>query len=892
MSIATHADTPDWLKQAIAAGHKTKWLSTWLHEYLPEMKDVQDTPEGHAAAQAWAERLQQQFVNRDLIFPKQQFQYRNSIANAIKSFDPHNPVLRYVQTTTEQWVDINNDRQNPGDRTTKFITNPDALVERAIALLRSSDWADVAAGLAVVVGRRIGEILISRFESKTDYSVVFSEPVKRGDEALPLSFEIPTLAPADQVLQAIDRLQAGLQIPQHKENEQPNILKRRINTQYSNRVAQMCDRHFQDLVPARTGEDNLYTHLFRAVYATIATHWYCPPTVPEIEFRAEIQGHFFLLNEQNPDRRRNTASQRNYWDYAIGDGNGNRNGRLGIKLGQPGVQVLEAFQHQHQHQSTPPSLPPQIRVIEMPNSPAFASVELDAPTINAIVHRAANLLISNHWAEMAVGLVLTTGRSIKTLRSAQFTTVSSRTLQFQASDQPEPIRFPTLLDAEPLLVSLAKFLKLSAPKQEDNAIEAVCHRQFAKLIALDDEIDLRAVYACITAYWYNADSDDETYWRSILVPPPKGYKPSSPERGIKLSESHSMAQPQQAIEEPTVEPVEIQSPQPATLAPARPRKRRLVELTIDVELVKQVAEQYGIPIRRSPDAQAQAVETLLNQLQQGRLTPSQATTPPPEPIPDRTITWFVDRIDSLEQQVKQLQTERDQAVEGYTQLQQDLTEAQAHIDQLQTRLQQLEQAQVALDHLRNLLPQMAHPQAKPAQTEARTQPSAPSPGGSVAIPPKEGTAIAIPQQNTRSAPLEDAAAAIPASTRQKPQTEKRNLVDTEAKIAYILDRIFAFNQSCDQPHQRWQISFPPVRELAKVLGADNQGAIKNLFDRQKEVIQQHHFNSGIISSRHNRQHNHSIADDIHLSLADFEQWHNQHSQQTQQLGGNSSRTYE
>lgn len=58
----------------------------------------------------------------------------------------------------------------------------------------------------------------SATEKKTDYSIVFSEPVKRGDEALPLSFEIPTLALASQVLEAVDRLQSGLQIPDHKAN--------------------------------------------------------------------------------------------------------------------------------------------------------------------------------------------------------------------------------------------------------------------------------------------------------------------------------------------------------------------------------------------------------------------------------------------------------------------------------------------------------------------------------------------------------------------------------------------------------------------------------------------------------------------------------------------------
>jgi hypothetical protein len=40
-----------------------------------------------------------------------------------------------------------------------------------------------------------------------------------------------------------------------------------------------------------------YTHIFRAVYATIAAHWYCPPSVPEHQFKAEIQGHFSITQE-------------------------------------------------------------------------------------------------------------------------------------------------------------------------------------------------------------------------------------------------------------------------------------------------------------------------------------------------------------------------------------------------------------------------------------------------------------------------------------------------------------------------------------------------------------------------------------------------------------------
>lgn len=403
-------------------------------------------------------------------------------------------------------------------------------------------------------------------------------------------------------------------------------------------------------------------------------------------------------------------------------------------------------------------------------------------------------------------------------------------------------------------MSIAKFAKLPAPDKPDNAIKAVYDRSFGKLVALTDELDLRTLYACIATYWYNADQDDEAYWHSISVPRPKGYSLSIAQRGIKVMVQNHLTSQQAGQSHHAAESAATPLPAIQPASPTRTRKRRPVELSIDAVLLKQVSQQYGIPIRHSPDAQAQAVETLLSQLQQGLLAPSQPTTPAPEPMPDRTTTWFDGRIDALEQQVEQFQAERDQAVEEHAQLEQDLAEAQTRIDQLQSRLQQLEQAQVALDHLQKLLPQLAHPQAKSAQTEARTQ----LPITSVAL--TEAAAILTPERNTRSAPVEAASTASATAARRPSQGDKRNLVDTEAKIAYILDRIFAFNSACDQPNQRWQISFPPVRELAKALGADNQGAIKNLFDQQKEAIQHHHFDCGIISSRHNHQHNHPITD--------------------------------
>jgi hypothetical protein len=118
-----------------------------------------------------------------------------------------------------------------------------------------------------------------------------------------------------------------------------------ISGQYSRSVSKKCAWHFEKLVPNRTGKDNLYTHLFRAVYATIASYWYCPFTVPENEYRAAIQGHYQILDEKNPELRRSLEAGRHYHDYKIADGRGNIDGRLGIKLGQPGVEIIEAFSH-------------------------------------------------------------------------------------------------------------------------------------------------------------------------------------------------------------------------------------------------------------------------------------------------------------------------------------------------------------------------------------------------------------------------------------------------------------------------------------------------------------------------------------------------------------------
>ena len=316
---------------------RPQWLKELLKEYLPKLVSLGNTPSDIEKAETLYSQIKERFADRGLTKPSQQKNRITDVRNAIKIFDPHHPVLDVVGLSTSQWIEINSAAAiASGNRSTQFIENPSAIVQKAEELMKCSEWSKIAASLAVVTGRRISEILkTAEFEYVSKYSVQFVGAVKRRNEAVPLEFEIPTLVPARSVLSAIAILR--------REVDTEGLTNRQINACYEKAVATECDRAFRELVPTRDGKANLYTHLFRAVYATIASHWFCPPTVSDLEFRAYIQGHFKVMNEKDTTRQTDMASQRHYWDYKISDGSGNVDGRLGIRLGEEGVEVLKAF---------------------------------------------------------------------------------------------------------------------------------------------------------------------------------------------------------------------------------------------------------------------------------------------------------------------------------------------------------------------------------------------------------------------------------------------------------------------------------------------------------------------------------------------------------------------
>ncbi|MEP0872117.1 telomere resolvase [Trichocoleus desertorum AS-A10] len=323
---------------------KRAWLSNLIdNDYLPAIALLSDSPRGRTKAQQLVTRMRQEWSDRGALALNQQQSLMDQTRRAIKDhFGEDHFSLDYIKFSTEEYTQLNDEKQrsvSERNEDVKPLHNPDGIVATAVRLLESPEWSEVAAALAVLTGRRSSELLsTAKFEPKTRWSVVFTGALKRGGETQTLSFEIPTLTTSEKVCQALAKIRREL--PETQE-----LPAKEVNARFGPAVAAACDRHFSDLVPPRAG-GNLYTHLFRAVYATIATFWYCPPKVDPVEFRAAIQGHYAVLDEHNPELRRSLAASRHYADFEIADSviAQYAGKRKGIKLGLGGIQPIAPFQ--------------------------------------------------------------------------------------------------------------------------------------------------------------------------------------------------------------------------------------------------------------------------------------------------------------------------------------------------------------------------------------------------------------------------------------------------------------------------------------------------------------------------------------------------------------------
>lgn len=327
---------------------KRTWLNTQLAtEYFPAIAALSDTESGRTAAADLAAKLRQSWVDRGFQELNQLRPIFDDARRQIRAKFGEHFALNYIGLTTAEYIEINNQNQDTvaaRNEDVKQLENPDAIVAKAVELLDSMKWWDVAAGLAVLTGRRAGEMIATaQFVKETQWSVIFTGALKRRGELVTLSFEIPTLKNADRIIAALAKIRREL--PQYTTQTSA----KEVSETDRQRVRNAVNQHFTGLVPPREGDD-LYTHLTRCVYAVIATFWYCPAWVDPNEFKAAIQGHYAILEAENPVKRRSLAAGRHYSDYEIADSviahyNGKRKG---IKLGWGGIEPIACFQRSDQ----------------------------------------------------------------------------------------------------------------------------------------------------------------------------------------------------------------------------------------------------------------------------------------------------------------------------------------------------------------------------------------------------------------------------------------------------------------------------------------------------------------------------------------------------------------
>jgi hypothetical protein len=852
---------------------KTKWLEKALKTLLPQVRDLSShTPDAQEKVAAWAQQIDQILIAQKLTTPSQQKNRRTDIANALRVIHPEHPAIAHVLLPSSVYTVMNNEQASRlNARENKFFTSQQAnqVVERAIALLESDDPDEVAAGLAVLVGRRISEILLSQFKPKTAYSLRFSEAVKRRGE-VGLEFEIPTLAPAATVLKAIAHLKQVWSIEELKALNLPdNHLKRRINARYSG-VPHACRKHFADLVPGREAENDdgerIYTHLFRAVYAEIATYYYKPEWVPDHRFKAEIQGHFKLTTDGQ--KLPNYSARQNYDDYLIRD---RSPGESGMKLGTPGVEILEVFQKESAMVEDEDS--GSIVTIESP----AACLRLEQGTINALLYRAVDrLLFSKQWAEVATGLLLVTGRTIDTLLSAIPTPKTGFSILVDS------VEVPTLTTANQVISAWNQFHQLSplSLPQIEEAVQAVGDRTFHDLLPIHNVEALRALYSCIVLHWFCPHSIEAAdFLSAIAAPDPLRFETANPDKGVKLAQRNveglELFQSQFVQEEEERDPMPETPIEVSAVAEATPTesasnklRQRRKSLVVDADLLRSVAANFGIEIRGKGGAVGLSYEAALAQLlsqlaeeaEEGRSLaelpsdePLPATAPTPTPPRDphltialadqaRTLAWLTGRLEVLEQEVNTLRQQRDAALQQLNQ-----GGASTELEQLQQENDQLklerDQAVAKLETFRQLLMGDRSGQANPEPTAIAGSLPAPATTPMMAAPAARELSLARKTQ--------------PASETTTPKPARKRLSEDQAleNIRRAVHAIMDFNNHGDRSlNEKWYISFPVLQTLLRANGLSaNQNNVSTVFEEMKQELEQHH-DQHHLGSRHNRRH--------------------------------------
>ena len=254
-----------------------------------------------------------------------------------------------------------NQNKVPRYREIHFLKDPEQIVKVGTKLLTSPDYAEVLSGLIIMTGLKCEQLLKENIiEYKTPYSIKLTER-NLSDEKVR---QLPTLTLAYDVVKVFQLIRNTV--------ETNHLDTRGINASFLPSIIKVCEEKFKTLVPLSSLNESRYTYLQRSVYGTIATHWYCPPDISPIDYLAYIYGQETILEGKGKVAKENLAINLHYFDYQIGINRKNVDKRLGIKLNEKGVAVLDKFKPEKEklssdHLVLSPIILPEISSSNLPN---------------------------------------------------------------------------------------------------------------------------------------------------------------------------------------------------------------------------------------------------------------------------------------------------------------------------------------------------------------------------------------------------------------------------------------------------------------------------------------------------------------------------------------------
>jgi len=140
-----------------------KWNQKVFDEYFPRVREL--GTEDKAIALEGAQWVKEQWCAKGFTSLTQQKTLLQEFRKALKEALPEDHVALETMTfSTDEWIAVNraSTQRTALQNQEQRILDPgtvNAIVSRASQLLLSREWSDIAAGLAVVTGRRAVEIL-------------------------------------------------------------------------------------------------------------------------------------------------------------------------------------------------------------------------------------------------------------------------------------------------------------------------------------------------------------------------------------------------------------------------------------------------------------------------------------------------------------------------------------------------------------------------------------------------------------------------------------------------------------------------------------------------------------------------------------------------------------